>query len=326
MKPKILINILAMAIFALTLNGCKKDHPADNGQAQIMQNIHTKTLIEKFNYFRNKMQSNLKTGEFITLDSAIWYTEATLSYDHAYPDSTSEDFHTQSTFYTLSVDNNNMVSMEDVQTVYGLMQDSLSYHLSLIDEEVKFIAFADVQLNDVENNVASLEMISGYGTGLVLGFYDPFEEDDDWLWGTIGSFPLAGKCDGTQIDISDGSNELQFRFNHPNYVPVTYSYYTEFETFEICFEEKDNEWVTYVDENGIDDNCLENEELTYFLNEGHILIYNSPDDPDYGYKPEGKDFIRIEVLDYQWELNDNDIYTHFYKITYAKPGGSPSPN
>ena len=295
MKPKILINILAMAIFALMINGCQKDHPADTGQTQIMQNTGAKMLIEKFNYFRNKMQSNLKTGDYITLDSAIWYTEATLSYDHAYPDSTSEDFHTQSTFYTLSVDNNNMVSMEDVQTVYGLMQDSLSYHLSLIDEEVKFIAFADVQLNGVENNVASLEMISGYGTGLVLGFYDPFEEDDDWIWGTIGSFPLAGKCDGTQIGVSDGSNELQCRFNHPNIVPITYPYYTDFETVYKGFVEKNNVAVTYFNDQGIWDDCLTNDELSYYLEEGHILIYNSPDDPDFGFRPSGMDFINIEI-------------------------------
>ncbi|MDZ7742515.1 MAG: hypothetical protein U5Q03_12385 [Bacteroidota bacterium] len=102
--------------------------------------------------------------------------------------------------------------------MYDQIEDSLYYYLDLIDEEVKLIAFADVQLNSIENNVANIQMISGYGSGYVLGYYEPFNPDDDWIWGTLGespSYPPRGKCDGTQFGVSDGSNELQRRFNNP---------------------------------------------------------------------------------------------------------------
>ena len=316
---KVFITVSALFVILWSMNSCKKDGMV---QPQNETNVnYTKMILGKIDHFRNLMNDSYKSGGSMELDSAVWYLEATLSYDNAYPDSISKDFTLYHSIYTIDVDNG-MVSEDDVEVIYDQMEDTLYYYLSTIDAEHKFIAFADVQLNGVENNLAELEMISGYGYNLVLGTYVPFEEDADWIWGTLGehlgSEPM-GKFDGTMFGVSDGSNELEWRFNNPQSGPNgNNAGYTDFITEPytgVDFIDPDGNYRIYLDWDHELLACLTNDDLTYFLIEGDDIIYKY--DYEGGARPAGYDFISIEILD--WMSTDLYSYYHIYKITYAKP-------
>ena len=318
---KVFITVSALFVILWSMNSCKKDGMV---QPQNETNVnYTKMILGKIDHFRNLMSDSYKSGGSMELDSAVWYLEATLSYDNAYPDSISKDFTLFHSTYTINV-SNGMVSEDDVEVVYDQMEDSLYYYLSSIDAEHKFIAFADVQLNGVENNVAELEMISGYGYNLVLGTYVPFEEDDDWIWGTLGedppNYPPVGKCDGTMVGVSDGSNELEWRFNNPQCAPAGniagYTNYVTEEATGFQFVDQFGNHRIYVDYDHILDNCLFNEDLTYYLVEGDDIIHTY--DYEGGLKPAGKNFISIEIVD-EMTYGQYYSYFHLYYVTYATP-------
>ena len=320
---KVFITVSALFVILWSMNSCKKDGMV---QPQNETNVnYTKMILGKIDHFRNLMNDSYKSGGSMELDSAVWYLEATLSYDNAYPDSISKDFTLYHSIYTIDVDNG-MVSEDDVEVIYDQMEDTLYYYLSTIDAEHKFIAFADVQLNGVENNVAELEMISGYGYNLVLGTYVPFEEDDDWIWGTLDGNALAGKCDGTMVGVSDGSNELEWRFNNPQCAPVNSGGYTNLETVHVIGGDPVNangDYMVYVDFDYNWQACLLNEKLTFYLTQGHDIIYEYDDPGTWwteGRRPPGKDFIRIDIDD---ESAGGIAYVHYYYITYGLPIGLP---
>ena len=280
------------------------------------------SLIENF---KGKMEFDLKSGESISLDSAVWNMEATLNYDYADPDSASALFITRKSVYTLDIDANEFVTLTDVQTVYDLMEDTLEMQFLDLINTVKIIVMCDVSVDSTDSNKAYLTLTNGFGLDLPTQ-YDPFDEDDDWIWGTI-SGPLAGKCDGSD-STSDGSNELQKRLNNPLLVPGEQIFYTDIETPERTGED-------FLDENGAprlyvgwdypQHNCLDNDTLTYYLWQSDEIIHNYSSEG--GLRPANKSFVSLEIIDTMiYKSGGYTKHLHYYKVTYGKPTTVPPEN
>jgi hypothetical protein len=198
------------------------------------------------------------------------------------------------------------------------MLDTLNYQLALLNDDVKFTVFSDVQLDEVDGNTAQLTVNNGYGSGLILGLYDPFYDDDDWIWGTLGG-PLAGKCDGTEVGVSDGSNELQYRLNHPAALPANVGY-TDLVTIPADgwdFEDADGNPRIFIGWDYPNDECLTNDTLTYFLIEADDIIKTY--DTNGGLRPPNKSFVRIEILDELVMSSNYSWHIHQYWATYGIP-------
>lgn len=327
---KIIIYTLLFSSCLLVFNNCKKsEENIDSLNSKV--SAEKNPVIQKIDSFRDKMNSSLKSGGSMSVDSSIWYLEALINYDIAYPDSSakySESFYSN---YTVPVGTNGLVTESDVQLVYNQMLDSISYQLSLINNDVKFLVFADIKLDRIENNTAYYVGGFGYGFQFILNTYWPFNDDDDWIWGTITG-PFSGMCDGTEIGVSDGSNELEWRINNPaaDSPPVTYS---NIETVEVyflnCYYEEPPE-LHRVYEN--DDNlyCLHDTELTELIQHAHYIIYDYNEiwnDDSWaiivadgeGARPDGKDFINISIIDNFISSTQGVTYYHQYFITYGTP-------
>ncbi len=296
---------------------CKKE---DNNMLDEQNTNYSENILKSINKFKQTMESGVKSGGSMHIDTAVWNLEALISYENAYPDSSSRDFITVESYYTLHVDADSMATDAAVQAVYQLMLDSVDHHLSQIDAGMKFLVFCDVELIEVVGNTAFVQATNGYGFNLVLGWYTPF--DDDWIWGSLGS-SLAGNCSGTDFT-SDGSNEIQYRLNHPAVQIPGPGSYTDYVTVYRTDSDLDFDRRIYWDFDGILNNCLNINNLNDYLTEAHDLIYSYDDPltPNYieGFRPQGKDFISIEITD-EWisDPNMNSDYLHQYKITYAKP-------
>ena len=302
---------------SITFTSCKKEN-MQQPEPNTDNTAYSTMIINRINHFRAQMQNPERAGEML-LDTAVWNLEALINYETALPDSASKDFKTMQSYYTLTVDNNNMVSEADVQQVYNLMLDTLNYQLSLLNDEVKFVVFSDVQLDEVEGNTAHLTVTNGYGTGFILGLYPPF--DDDWIWGTLDNPsqpPYAGNCSGTDFS-SDGSNEIQYRLNHPAAVPANVGY-TDLVTLTADgwdFEDANGNPRIFIGWDYPNDECLTIDTLTYFLIEADDIIKTSVDDG--GLRPTDKSFVRISILDELVMSSDYNWYIHQYWVTYGIP-------
>jgi len=303
----------------LLIVACKKDEPV-----QVKQNTntelddHSTKVLNLIKTFDAKMNSTLKGDELIELDSVIWNVEALQNYSYAFPDSSTREFLVFSDTYTLSIDQNQMALLSDVQTLQSQMETDYLSHYNSIEELEKVLHFCDVALDSVIGSTAFISATHGFGLTFLLGSYPPFAEDDDWIWGTLGEEygnPPAGKCDGTMQGVSDGSNELVWRLNYSSatgiYKPGGYS-----DLITIIVEPIDFENKIYVDHTYTLNNCLYNEVLQYYLIEADNIIYSPAPS---GVKPQGKNFVSIEILDTWGGSMPNLFYCHYYKITYGVP-------
>ncbi|MEJ2595919.1 MAG: hypothetical protein P8100_12535 [bacterium] len=290
--------------------------------------------------FKYAMDNRLKSGGSISLDSAIWNMEAGLNYDYADPDSASAFFITRASSYILDVDAGQYASLLDVATVYDQMEDTLLIQFQQLVNTVKIIVMCDVALDSTDAGYAYLTLTNGFGLDLASQ-YEPFDEDDDWIWGDIFEifgYPPPGKCDSTEYGVSDGSNELSKRLNNPYLQTGEQYFFTDIETFEVNFyncvyyEPPQLPRVFSVYQNG--DFCMDNDTLTFYLEAADWIIYDYNDPSNdiggifladgEGARPFGKDFISIQIED---EFSLNDItYFHNYLISYGLKNQVPPSN
>ena len=324
MKNKIiLLSVIVLSALFFVVS-CKKSNLGNPDTNLNNNSQYSKTIMQRINRFNQQMQGHFKNGTMMTLDTAVWNLEALLTNYGGYPDSTSNKFILMHSHFTLPVDANGLVSMDDVQALYQQMVDTITAQLNGIAGNVKFLKFSDVQQDSVVGNTAYITSNNGYGQGFILGLYPPFT--DDWIWGTLGNPeqpPYSGNCSGTDLS-SDGSNEIQYRLNHPAAASAARGY-TDIETRStngsLCTEE-DGTHRIYYDDYGNNSACLDISQLTYYLVQGDEII-KTEDDPTTsnieGLKVPGKSFVSIAIVDDQVVPSGNPIYCHTYYATYGIP-------
>jgi hypothetical protein len=205
------------------------------------------------------------------------------------------------------------------------MQTDLETELANLDPTDDKLKLTDVALDSIEGNTAYLSASRVFGINIAV-LYDEFEEDDDWIWGTVEQTlygdPPAGKCDGTMYGVSDGSDELQRRLNNPNF-----AYDQQFGIVDVVTIEDINggAWsdgngplLFWINENQPDfswEYCLTNEALTQQLTNAHTILYNY--DGDGGVRPQGLYLSNVIINDDYISINFKSNLLHNYNATYG---------
>ena len=205
------------------------------------------------------------------------------------------------------------------------MEDTLEMQFLDLINTVKIIVMCDVSIDSTDATKAYLTLTNGFGLDLATQ-YDPFDEDDDWIWGTI-SGPLVGKCDGSKIDTSDASNELQKRLNNPLLIPGEQIFFTDLITLQAVgddFLDEDGKPRLYLGWDYPDYNCLYSDTLTYYLWQSDDIIYSY--DFEGGLRPYNKSFTSLEIIDDLASSNNMVYYLHRYLVTYGIPTQVPPGN
>ncbi|MBU1369612.1 MAG: hypothetical protein KJ578_13510 [Bacteroidetes bacterium] len=279
-------------------------NPVD--QAQLKKSQQIIRLIEGFD---NKLNSNLKSGESISVDSLVWYTEALENYNHARPDLAYENFVVNKTTYTVTHDNGNL-SLTDAAEVYANMQTDLANEMADLEGSDNYLKLTDVALDSVQGNTAFLSASRVLGLRLVAGIYEPFDADDDWIWGYD-----QGRCDGTMAGVSDASNEIQRRMNNPWVVPDrNYRFILNtLETVEVDpFYDHEFSCRLFGDY-GVPPNwCINENFMTIYLEQSHLIFT----DPAEGIVPNNKQLYHISIDDRSYL--DGGYSSHHYFATYGE--------
>lgn len=315
---------IIIPLLALFVYSCKKDqepmtNPVDQAQLEKSQQI-----IRQIEGFDTKLNSNLKSGESISVDSLVWYTEALENYNNARPDLAYENFMVSKTTYTATLDNGNL-SMQDAAALYSSMQTDLETELANLDPTDDKLKLTDVALDSIEGNTAYLSASRVFGINIAV-LYDEFEEDDDWIWGTVEQTlygdPPAGKCDGTMYGVSDGSDELQRRLNNPNFAFDQQFVIVDLVTIEYinggAWSDGNGPLLFWINENQPNfswEYCLTNEALTEQLTNAHTILYNYVGDG--GVRPQGLDLSNVIIDDDFISINFESNLLHNYTATYG---------
>jgi len=323
MKRKHLFTYFGLATLITTsmiIYSCQKENSGiDKSVNQTEQSLKDSQLEKRIIAFRDKIDlirenPTLKSGsDPMDVDSAIWYIEATSNLTYGDASFKTEEFIVDSAFIEVSV-TNGQILWADVQAAYDQVIDILSEHNANIIANQKQLVVADISLKKSNDNSATFEVTSGFGTDGTTGFGN----DYSWYWGWE-----LGRCDGSGLGVGkDAADKIAYLANMLIPVPSGNSYYTD-----VSYE-----WISYWDvptnnnpygdyllfhdyqEVTLNHACLSTNEITYFKN-ALITIGNM-------YKPTGKSTIRYFLWDdtaFGITPNWDDYWdmAHFAKVKYA---------
>ena len=230
MKRKHLFSYFGLAIVIVTsmiTNSCqKKQTGIDKSENQTEQSFKDTQLEKRIIAFRDKIDlirenPTLKSGtDPMEIDSAVWYIESTSNLTYGDASFDSEEFVVDSAFIEVPV-TNGQILWADVQVAYDQVIDSLSDHNANITANEKQLIVADISLKESDDNNATFEVTSGFGTDGTSGSGNYYP----WYWGWE-----LGRCDGSGLGVGlDAADKIALLANYTTGVIAGNSYYTDVE-------------------------------------------------------------------------------------------------
>ena len=310
MKNSILY-LISISFAVLLLASCSKEQ-IKNDTGALATDQQSSTILKLIRAFDTKLSTGFKSGESLNIDSAVWYAEALQNYNHARPDQQYEATKVSKQTYALTIENGQL-GMDDMATLYQNIDNDRVQQMSALGEGDNYLKLTDVNLDSVVGTTAYLSSTNVFGLRLIEGLYLPFQEGDDWIWGTLSQqygAPPAGKCDGSMYGVSDASDELAWKLNHPaiSTVPYVFVSCTTYTAVGFDYDER-----LYVGWNYPQNNCLTSDTLNYYLQQSHLII----NDPAEGLRPPGKEFCNVEIIDELVMSSTNSWHIHFYNVSYG---------
>jgi len=234
MKKVKFISVAAVVVAVITLsifNSCNKQEVGDKVVAgkQVILSEHDKMINNAIKIFRAKVNyisenPGYKSGEVMEADSAIWYLEATINYSHAFPNEYYGQLKIDTSYITLTRNNEGKVDMNELSLKYDQMKEGVSdaYNNSGFGE--KGLVLVDLTEETFKSDEITVRIVTVTGeknssTPPGFGIEGPFVEGDDWWYGED-----EGKCNNLPIYSSDAAKQLRIAMN--NYIPDPGGNYT----------------------------------------------------------------------------------------------------
>jgi len=315
---KVFFLLVFAGLAVVVLHSCRKDglnsrNPEQTAKTYTAQEMQIWQSLTNFN---DKVKNGVRDEEFISPDSAMWYLEALYNVTEAHPSVSYNELFTDTTFYSLPLNENGNVSITDVSLVYNQMVSDMQSALSNFSEDFKYLVMGDVFNSTINRDGnAEIGLINGYGLN-ILRLYSDFTEQDNWYYGN-----MYGMCNGDSLWDSDAGGELEKRFNNPD---IMYS--PPHDTAHAINVEKNT--ATYLEypqyiynmkwvHDSISDTCIYYQALQYYLVSGHVeIIYK--DTTNGGKRIPGKDFFVIDVTsNTRGAIFRDSLYYHNYDLWYA---------
>ncbi|MFA5478011.1 MAG: hypothetical protein WC271_15060, partial [Bacteroidales bacterium] len=289
---------------AATIYSCSKQEQTKPTTTEISQSDADILMENKIRAFKSKMEflrenPSYKSGESMSVDSAVWYMEAASNYTYA--DGASAFNKAISDTFSIVFDAiNGTVFLNDVVEAYDDMIQNLSAAYQALPDENKHLVANDVTLTgiDATNVTFSIDAVFGLdidGTANVF--------NHEWYWGL-----LMGRGDGAYLGISDAAEEIEKMIHKRKGTLPAYSYYSDIDSIYVDPEFFLNPNDPFPNDNmydmlmfwNMDDGMMPNvhdllsvDEMNFYLGGISTIIYSL--EPD-GVRPNGKNFISVDLV------------------------------
>ncbi|MBU2554386.1 MAG: hypothetical protein KKF98_07995 [Bacteroidetes bacterium] len=337
---KIFVLLLFVGLSATIFNACKKnrDPMQNDNNTEKQYTDYEWQVYYKLQDVKQKLNSGERGLDPISLTEAEWYMETNFNVEEARTEDPVKLQRKDTTYYTLPLVGANLAEYSDINAMYNAMLSDLDSLEYVIADASLMPMYASLSLIQSTLTSADFMLITGFGS-YYSGNYAPFYADDDWKFGN-----MLGNCDNPlPYGDSDGGQELITRLNNPFFQWAGPGSFIDPEQVYIPSEgypDVNNQnpdtlvgYMIFYQELASDTvgPCLENEELTFYLNNLHNIIYTYDDDylPNttlYGKRPEGKSFIDIEI--YTPNGFDNGVFwwEHRFWANYGTRVNIPIPD
>jgi len=327
------VAVLAVTVVTLSvLNSCSKQDVAskDATGKQLILSDHDKMINNAIRSFRAKVNyisenPGYKSGEVMEADSAVWYLEATINYSHAFPNDYYGQMQIDTSYITLTRNNEGKVDMNELASKYSQMKLGVSnaYYNSGFDE--KGLVLVDLTEETFKSDEITIKVVTVTGektnsTPPEIGVDGPFVEGDDWWYGEN-----EGKCN-QPVYSSDAAKELMIAMNE--FIPDPNGNYFFIHLFQIIKtggypdvrrigdpEPPDNvcDYYLYSASEAIgpvnnDMLCLEYTEMNVYFNYLKYLLFTSLQNG----LPPGFCIESVIEMEGSWEFIGSEFTKHYY--------------
>lgn len=302
----------------IILVGCNKEsnQPVQLYQSPTASDYKIHRAIETF---KADIKSILKVSEEISIDSLVWYMEASLNETYARSDNNIEQLLIDSSFVEISMTNNHTVLLSDLNVAYNTLIDTLSGHYHSVSGD-KSLLMVDISILLITDHNITVRMKDYIANRPVPPNSWTFGASDHWYWG-LG----LGKCTETGFQGLDATTQITAYANNSLPFGGSMQYFINISNSGVIFpwevEASSPNPFGYVSTllyfNSSDflpetDDCLEPAAMNYYLsNLKQIALMPQ-------YLPNSK-----SVASYlcQFDLLTNGYWGHFHKatITYGHP-------
>lgn len=212
MKSKMFIITIFLACIVMTFTiSCKKNNNLQKSVTNKELSADDIKVLRLVDKFKKDLKSELKDGEEMGIDSAIWYLETTLNVTYARSDSTTPTYYTDTILVTIPISENQTILKSDVDNAYSVLVDSLRNHYLKLNFNEKSILLVDLDIFAQNSQNLTVRMMSIMGTNEYHPF-PTFQDLDNWIWGRH-----EGKCDGTNLGLDAADMLKQYANQFPKY-------------------------------------------------------------------------------------------------------------
>ncbi len=197
--------IIAAMFFAVALASvfvaCNKENvePASTVQPENAVQMSDAEVESRILNFKQKLASTEKSGEEMSIDNVVWFTEAALNYTHCivFEDEEIETNATMLDSAFISVNpTEGTLTMAQIQEAYNTMENFALGKLKAIESTAKRIAVVDVEFDAQNSDLKIYAMFVYYDSEIEpdkSGFSMP-DLNFNWRNGAGGCY--TGRCEG----------------------------------------------------------------------------------------------------------------------------------
>jgi len=231
------LTILTLAVFVLAaiIYSCSKQDNAEpvSSTSEISQSNADIQIENKIRAFKSKMEfqrenPGYKSGESMSVDSAVWYMEA--ASNQTYADGASTFNKTVCDTFSIVLDvADGVVNLNDVVGAYDDMIQNLSATYNALPGDNNHLVVNDISLTAVDESSLKLGVNAVFGTG-TDGTSSIFNYE--WYWGW-----LMGRGDGAFVGESDAAEEIEKMIHQRKGTLPPNSYYTDVDSVYVEAED-----------------------------------------------------------------------------------------
>ena len=329
----LLLVTLLVACMAITTVSCKKEQTTTDtaqGEATLARIMGFKQQVDYY-----KTNPDVKDGESVTLDEAIWNIEALFNLTYSYPELSYGRTETADTVLYLPVGSDNTVLLTDLTVFYGQMYEVISdiYHGIALDNK-QFIIL-DVELGERHGNQQAIRLQSVQGSAKGIQpptpqpiVWAPFAEGPAWYYGEDRGM-INGVLEG-KMDAADTLANKLNAFLVPK-APHGQAYiYTEIMMKELpyslqipfsCNPYQGEYCEFYMEDAEEADKWLNTSQMNFqYYGERHLVlsVLRDYDDGIQGAVPSYFKLYIVTIEDYQASYNQSITIGHHTKAYYAQ--------
>jgi hypothetical protein len=182
---------------AIYFSSCQKG--CEEVQTQLLTHKDPAQLVEQFNEAMQAWKQGVpfKSGERLSIDSAIWYIDATLNYYYANNNASSARFHWDTVYVEMELVNDYEAMYQQVFASYDESLSGLAekYH-AISGENKRFIMAIVNDAGPLPDNKHKLQIVTVSGTGFFQSSGD-FGEDDTFRYEDYAEWDCFGNIINT---------------------------------------------------------------------------------------------------------------------------------